>query len=107
MQIKQTIGASFPGSVESPPLEDVVVLVDSAGVALGVQRGFSARARGVRDGGSGLIASRCVEIPLVGSDGEVSGIVCHTGPSSDTRGAVTARGRARLIAIADVAQFVV
>ena len=35
MQIKETIGVSFPGSVESPPLEDVVVLVDSAGVALG------------------------------------------------------------------------
>jgi hypothetical protein len=61
MQIKETIGVSFPGSVESPPLEDVVVLVDSAGVALGVQRAFSARVRGVRDGGSGIIASRCVE----------------------------------------------
>jgi hypothetical protein len=41
MQIKETIGVSFPGSVESPPLQDVVVLVDSAGVALGVQRGES------------------------------------------------------------------
>jgi len=78
MQIKETIGVSFPGSVESPPLEDIVVLVDSAGVALGVQRAFSARVRGVRDGGSGLIKSRYVEIPLVGADGEVSGILCHT-----------------------------
>ncbi|SDR63610.1 hypothetical protein SAMN05519103_08818 [Rhizobiales bacterium GAS113] len=77
MQIKETIGVSFPGSVETPPLEDVVVLADSAGVALGVQRVFSARVRGVRDDGSGLITSRCVEIPLVGSDGEVSGILCH------------------------------
>jgi hypothetical protein len=25
MQIKETIGVSFPGSVERPPLEDVVV----------------------------------------------------------------------------------
>jgi hypothetical protein len=83
MQIKETIGVSFPGSVESPPLEDVVVLADSAGVALGVQRAFSARARGVRDGGSGLIASRYVEIPLVGSDGEVSGILCHTSQRSE------------------------
>ena len=105
MQIKETIGVSFPGSVEGPPLEDVVVLVDSAGVALGVQRVFSARVRGVRDGGSGLIASRYVEIPLVGSDGEVSGILYHTSPRSDTRGAVAAGGRVR--AIADVAQFVV
>src|SRR5262245_11175235 len=43
MQIKETISVSFPGSVESPPLQDVVVLADSAGVALGVQRAFSAR----------------------------------------------------------------
>ena len=57
MQIKEIIGVSFPGSVESPPLEDVVVLVDSAGVALGAQRAFSARVGGVREGGSGLIAS--------------------------------------------------
>ena len=35
MQIKETIGVSFLGSVESLPLEDVVVLVDDAGVALG------------------------------------------------------------------------
>src|SRR4029079_12114855 len=95
---------SFLGSVESPPLKDVVMLVDSAGVALGVQRAFSARVRGVRDGGSGLVASRCVEIPVVGSDGEVSGILCHTSPRSDTRGAVAAGGRER--AIAEVA-FVV
>ena len=107
MQIKETVGVSFPGSVGSPPLEDVVVLVDSAGVALGVQRTFSARVGGVRDGGGGLIASRYVEIPLVGSDGEVSGILCHASPRSDTRGAVTAGGRARVRAIADVAQFVV
>jgi len=57
MQIKETLDVSFPSAVESPPLEDVVVLADSAGVALGAQRGFCARVRGVRDGGSGLIAS--------------------------------------------------
>jgi hypothetical protein len=87
MRIKETIGVSFPGFVESPPLEDVVVLVDSAGVALGVRRAFSARVRGVRDGGGGLIASRCVEIPLVGSDGEVSGVLYHTGPPPAHRAA--------------------
>lgn len=38
MQIKETISVSFPGSVESPPLEDVVVLVDSASVVHGAQR---------------------------------------------------------------------
>jgi hypothetical protein len=103
MQIKETLDVSFPGAVESPALEDVVVLADSAGVALGVQRTFSARVRSVRDDGSGLTAFRCVEIPLVGSEGEVSGILCHTGPRSDTRGAVAARERERVRAIGDMA----
>ena len=82
------------------------MLVDSAGVALGVQRAFGSRVGGVRDSGGRLIA-RCVEIPLVGSDGEVSGILCRANPRSDTRGAVAAGGRARISAIADVAQFIV
>jgi signal transduction histidine kinase len=108
MQIKEPIGVSFPSPVESSPLEDVVMLVDSAGVVLKVQRAFGGtRVRGVRDGGNGLIESNCVEIPLVGSDGEISGVLCHTGPRSDTRGAVAARGRETVRAIADVAQFVV
>src|SRR5215469_14121029 len=106
MQIKETLDVPFPGAVENPPLEDVVVLADSAGVALGVPRTFSARVRSVCDDGSGLIASRCVEIPLVRSEGEVSGILCHTGPRSATRGAVAPRGQERVRAIADVAQFV-
>jgi signal transduction histidine kinase len=107
MQIKETPDVSFPGAVESPALEDVVVLVDSAGVSLGVQRAFSARVRSVHDDGSAFIASRCVEIPLVGRDREVSGVLCHTSPRPDARGAVAAGGRARVRAIADVAQFMV
>lgn len=104
MQRKERIDAPFRGSVGSRPLEDAVVLVDSAGVAFRVQRAFSARLWGVRDHGSGRIASRRVEIPLVGSDGEVSGVLCRTSQWSDTRGAVAAGGRER--ANADVAQFV-
>ncbi len=57
MQIKETIDVSFPGAVEGLPLEDVVVLVDSAAVALGVQRAFSARVCGVRDGCNSLIVA--------------------------------------------------
>ena len=107
MQIKETLDVSFPGAVESSPLEDVVVLADSAGVALGVQRAFSARVRSVRNDGSGLIASRCVEIPLVGSDGEISGILCRTahGPTRAARSPLA--GRRRVRTIGDVAQFVV
>jgi signal transduction histidine kinase len=107
MRIKETPDVSFPGAVESPPLEDVVVLVDSAGVALGVQRAFSARVRSVRDDDSGLIASRCVEIPVVGRDGEISGVLCRTTPRSDTRGVFSSRGPEGARAIGDVAQFVI
>ncbi|UPK38012.1 hypothetical protein IVB18_12395 [Bradyrhizobium sp. 186] len=107
MQIKETPDVSFPRVVESFPLEDAVVLADNAGVALGVQRAFSARVRSVRDDGSGLNASKCVEIPLVGRDGEISGVLCRTAPRSDTRGVFSSRGPERVRAIGDVARFVV
>lgn len=107
MQIKEAIVVSFPGFVESPPLEDVVVLVDGADVSRGVQRALSATVRCVRDGGSGLIASKCVEIPLVGSNGEVSGGGRDTCVRSDRRDAVGPRRRERVSAIADVAPLVV
>jgi signal transduction histidine kinase len=107
MRIKETPDLSSPGVVESPPLEDVVVLADSAGVALGVQRAFSARVRSVHDDGSGLIASWCVEIPLVGRDGEISGVLCRTATRSDTLGVFSSRGPEGARAIGDVAQFVV
>src|SRR3954470_13042114 len=107
MQIKETPDVSFSGVVDSAPLEDVVVLADSAGVALGVQRAFSARVRSVRHEGSGLIVSRCVEIPLVGRDGEISGVLCRPVPRSDACGMFSSRGAEGTRAIGVVAQFVV
>ena len=106
MQIKKTLGASFPGSVESPPLEDVVVLVDSAGIALGVQRAFSVRVRSVRDGqwrhriqvrgdSARQARRRDLRSPV------------RTAPRSDTRGVLSSRGPQGVWAIGDVAQFVV
>ena len=107
MQIEEKPDVSFPGAVESSLLEDVVVLADNAGVALGAQRAFSARVRSVRDDGRGLIASRCVEIPLVGRDGEISGILCRIVPQPDTRGMFSCRRPVGTRAIGDVAQCVV
>jgi signal transduction histidine kinase len=107
MQIKETPEVSCPRVVESFPLVDVIVLADNAGITLGVQRAFSARVRSVRDDGSGLIASRCVEIPLVGRDGEISGVLFRTALRSDTRGVFSSRGPQRVRAIGNVAQFVV
>jgi signal transduction histidine kinase len=106
-ETKETLDVSFAGAVESARLKDVVVLADRAGVALGVQRTFSARVRSVRDDASHLIVSRSVEIPLVGRDGEISGVLRWAAPRSDTRGVrsycVPEKGRA----IADEAQFVI
>jgi hypothetical protein len=62
MQIRETIDNPSTASTE-----DVITLVDSAGVALGVQHAFSAKTRAVRPGGVS-IASRWVEIPLVGPE---------------------------------------
>lgn len=107
MQIKEAIGVSSPGPVEGPPVEDVIVLVDSAGVGLVAQRAGGARVRDVCNGDSGLIASRCVEIPVVGSDGEVSGILCYTNPQADTHRAVASGDRDRATVVADTAHFVV
>lgn len=107
MRIKETPDVSYPGVVKSPPLEDIVVLADSAGVALGVQRAFCARVRRVRDDGSGLIASRCVEIPLVGRDGEISGVLRRTASRSYTGDVFSFREPEGAKACGDPAQFVV
>lgn len=107
MQIKETIGVSFPSPVETMPLEGVVMLAQSAGVALGMRPAFNARVRGSRDGGSGVITSKRVDIPLIGADGKISGILCDSGPWLDARGPIAAGGRETVRAIADGAQFVV
>src|SRR3954469_17404924 len=84
MQIRKTIDNSFTASMDSPP-EDVIVLVDSAGVAPGVQHTFNAKVRAVRPGVS--IGPGGLEIPLVGGGGEISGVLCQSMPPSGVRGA--------------------
>ena len=41
MQINELLNGSFRGTFERSALEDVVVLADSAGVAIGAPRAFS------------------------------------------------------------------
>lgn len=164
MQIRETIDNPTTASTESPP-EDVIVLVDSAGVALEVRRmkhsiegalrrealarptlvlhrtrrgstlvchwqqsadgplschwsievqpppflpkcAFSAKVRAVRPGGVS-IASRCVEIPLVDGNGQISGVLCQSMPPSEVRGALVSRWLRGARAIEDVAQLIV
>ncbi|MDQ8727626.1 ATP-binding protein [Bradyrhizobium sp. LHD-71] len=102
MQIRGKTGILQPDSVESIPLEDVVVLVDRAGVAIGVQPTFSARVGGVGDRGSTINASRWVEIPIVGSNGEVSGVLCHSRRGTSAGCAIAASDRGNVSATTDV-----
>lgn len=89
MHINATARISLPRSVERPPSENVVVLMEGAGVANGLERAFSTSVSCVRDDDTGRIASRCMEIPVVGSNSEVSGVLCNTNPF-DARAAVAA-----------------
>ena len=107
MQIKETPDVSLLGAVESPPLEGVAMLAGSADASFGVQRAFSAMVRSVHDDSSGVIASRCVEIPLVGRGGEISGVLCRTAPRSDMRDVLSSGGPKEVGAIGGVAQFMV
>ena len=74
MQIKETLNVSYRG-LESTSLEDVVTLANNAGVAFGAPQAFSRKVRSISHDVSGRGASRWVEIPLVGSDGQISGVL--------------------------------
>ncbi|MDA9465551.1 hypothetical protein XH87_13390 [Bradyrhizobium sp. CCBAU 53415] len=91
MHIEETACISLPRSVERPPLENVIALVERAGVANGLERAFSTSVSCLRDDDTGRFASRCMEIPVVGSNTEVSGVLCHT--KFDARAAVAAGER--------------
>ena len=84
MQINESLNSSLHDELELPALEDVFVLADSARVAIGARRAFSPSVLRVPHDVSGRIASRCVEIPLVGSDGEISGVLCRGATTPET-----------------------
>jgi hypothetical protein len=84
MQINESLNGSIHDELELPALEDVFVLADSAGVAIGARRAFSPSVLTVPHNVGGRIASRCVEIPLVGSDGEISGVLCRAATPPET-----------------------
>src|SRR3954463_10067076 len=105
MLITKTIDNPSTAPTESPP-EDVIVLVDSAAVAPGVQHAFNAKVRAVRPVGVS-IASSWVEIPLVGGNGQISGVLCQSMQPSDARGAWVSSGSGDARSMHDSAQLVV
>ncbi|MBZ9894593.1 ATP-binding protein [Mesorhizobium sp. B2-2-4] len=105
MQINET-SESRPRTLDSERLEDIVVLGDRAGLALGVQPAFSARDLVADGDNNGTFASRCVEIPVIGANGEVSGVLCHTS-WYDTRGMSALRPQQEMHTTGDPARFIV
>jgi len=105
MQIRKTIDNPSTASTESQS-EDVVVLMDSSGIGPGAQHAFNVKARPIRPAGV-RFAPRWVEIPLVGGNGQISGVLCQSIPPSDVRGAGVSGGSGAARAFEDVAQLVV
>ena len=89
MQNADGHGATAPRSKADPLVEilppDTLVLADRAGLAIGLGRLFSASV-GLRARGGAFRSApvrRSVDIPVVGPDGEVSGILLHLPPAAE------------------------
>ena len=106
MQINRSVNVSSHGALESPSLEEVIVLADSAGVATGAPRAFSPNVRRVPHDLRAPIASRWVEIPLLGGDGEISGVL-YRATTSETGGVLAAYRPKASRSIGGADQFVV
>jgi signal transduction histidine kinase len=104
MQVNESLNDSPRGSLGRPALDGVVVLAHSAGVANGAPRAFGTS---VLHGASAPIALTWVEIPLVGSNGEVSGVMYRTATRPETGGMLVARRSEGSRSVGDVDQFVV
>ncbi|WP_377830997.1 ATP-binding protein (plasmid) [Bradyrhizobium lupini] len=84
-----------------------MALADRGVVALGVQGPFSGKMRNISDNSNGVIATRCVEIPVVGRDGEISGVLCRTARREGMRRVVFSSGPEEGWSTGDVAQSAV
>lgn len=107
MDFKEPLDKSFRDSLDRTASDGVVVLADGAGVAIGMARAFGPCVRSVPQDVSAPIGSRLVEIPLVDSDGEVSGVVFRRAARSATAGVLRAHRSRESHSTGDVAQYVV
>lgn len=107
MDFKEPLDKSFRDSLDRTASDGVVVLADGAGVAIGMARAFGPCVRSVPQDVSAPIGSRLVEIPLVDSDGEVSGVVFRRAATSAIAGVLTAHRSRESHSTGDVAQYVV
>lgn len=105
MQINKT-NESCPRTLDSERFEDIVVLGDRAGLALGGQPALSARILVDDSNSNSDFASGCMEVPVLGSDGEISGVLCKAS-WYDTRGTSALRSQEEMLAAGDPARFIV
>jgi signal transduction histidine kinase len=103
-----------PPRPESNPVvgvlsDEMVVLAERGGIAIGPGRGFSTfvrpACRSVRQGSP--VRIRSVEIPLIGSDGEISGVLCRDIPIAERANPVIHSELQHLQAVDEIAKVFV
>ncbi|TXH99237.1 MAG: hypothetical protein E6Q76_20330, partial [Rhizobium sp.] len=103
-----------PPRPESNPVvgvlsDEMVVLAERGGIAIGPGRGFSIFVRpacgSVRQGSP--VRTRSVEIPLIGSDGEISGVLCRDIPIAERVHPIIHSELQRLQAVDEIAKVFV
>jgi signal transduction histidine kinase len=107
MQIEETFKVSFRSADKPGALRGVVALSDSALAALGAPRAFSPKDRGVRHDVCGPVAPTWVEVPLVGGEGEISGVMYQSVQRSGPAGAFSVHRPEGEKMVGDAAQFAV
>jgi signal transduction histidine kinase len=100
--------------LESSPVigvlsDEIVVLAERGGVAIGPSRGFTTFVRPVRHSSKqgSLARTRSVEIPLIGGDGEISGVLCREIPLTERPNPVAYSELQRLEAIDEITKVFV
>lgn len=100
--------------LESSPVigvlpDEIVVLAERGGVTIGPSRGFTTFVRPVRHSSKqgSLAKTRSVEIPLIGSDGEISGVLCREIPLTERPNPVAYSELQRLQAIDEITKVFV
>lgn len=113
MQIAESTRVPSPRPESNPVIgvlsDEIVVLAERGGVAIGPGRGFSTFVRPVRHSSrqGSPARTRSVEIPLIGSDGEISGVLCREIPLAERANPVTDSELQRLQEIDEVAKVFV
>jgi signal transduction histidine kinase len=89
--------------------DDIVVLAERGGVAIGPSRGFTTFMPPVRQSSKqgSPARTRSVEIPIIGSDGEISGVLCREIPLTERPNPVAYSEVARLQSIDEITKVFV